>query len=354
MLVTTKEEISEVLPTSRWKYPELLIGMITEEQDGVLEPILGTTLLCHLETKNEELNEKYGGVNLEIFTRNKAEDADKPYITLLASCRRAVITRMMANKVMGLSTSFNEGGGFNRMEGENYTAVTLEEMREIKNEYWHRSLRAIEDILVFLERDARSNNPVFSEMWRESDYFWNHAELLLNNMRNMWMYVPSRNSNMRMEYVELLPEIRYCQNSYILQSLGQSLIDLLLRVENPLANKQYEDDNDKDGDGSENKYSPTPSHKKALNLVRTALGMFVTWKITKNAQREMMTSAEQALKTAEAYIIENEKEFENELKQAPCFQKILRERERQEKEEEKHKRMKQKWDDHYEHFTKLF
>ena len=282
MIVSKIEEIRDIIPTTRWRDPAKLLGAIADEETSVLEPVLGDSLLEYIQERYGELIDTYGQLtcNSEIVF----QEEDKKDIDLIRQLQKVVVLRMVSNRGFSLSSSFNEGGGLNRMSSEGYDGASLEELKELKTEYWRNSVTALDNALYLLEKDARSDEPVYADMWKESEYYFHHSDLLFPTLRSLIPFFSVTKKEKRLEYIELLPDIRWCQNTYILPMLGQELIDLLLSESND-------------------------SQRKALQLVRVALGVFLTVRTTKNPTAVLESSAHQALQTAILYMQHNQDEF---------------------------------------------
>lgn len=282
MIVTKIEEIRDIIPTARWRDPAKLLGAIADEETSVLEPVLGDSLLDYIQGRYDELIDAYS--QLTCNSEISFHENDKKDIELIRQLQKVVVLRMVSNRVATLSASFNEGGGLNRMATEGYDGATLDELKELKMEYWRNSIKALDNALYMLEKDARSENPVYADMWKESEYYFHHSDLLFPTMRSLIPFFSITKNEKRLEYIELLPDIRWCQNTYILPMLGQDLIDLLLSESND-------------------------AQRKALQLIRVALGVFLTVRTTKNPPAVLESSAHQALQTAISYMQKNQDEF---------------------------------------------
>lgn len=277
MIVSKIEEILEVLPTGRWKDPHKLFSAIADEEYAVLQPILGDRLMQHLTDKYTTLLRKFNLITSAALDVADVQDEERRYIMMLRQLQKCVVLRMMANNSTILSSSFNEGGGLNRMSTDGYEAVSVEELRELRNEYWHNSNRAIDIALHMLELDATGEKPLFSEMWKESEYYFHHADLIFPTLRSLQPYYSMIKDEKHIEFIDLLPDIRWCQNTYILPMYGNDLVELLITEAKDVC-------------------------KKALQLTRLSLAIFLKVRTTKNPPTLLEPSAHQALQTAIKYM----------------------------------------------------
>lgn len=301
MFVKSIDEILEAFPTSVWNDPEKLIGLIEDEETALLQPILGDELMEKLLTRDNELREKYNRIDAGGFYEHLADEEDKDELRLLGFIRKALIFQMASNNVMNLSTSFNQGGGMNRMSTDGYQGENIQELKELAKEYWHSSQRAVENILHVLATDAQQKEPRYKAEWQSADWFYNHGDLLFPTVRSMKDYYDFDKDRRNIEYQRLVSTIRYCQHTYIAPVYGTELMTLLRNQIGKVA----------DGEGD--------VLHTALSMTQQALGMFVAYKADKNAKREVLTTADQALANAIHYILDNKEAFGDALKKAQFF-----------------------------------
>jgi len=304
MLVSQIDEILEVLPTARWKDQTKLLGQIEDEESAMMQPILGNELLDELNNTYRELIGNYGKITTAALVATDIKSTDLMPVRLIRQIQKALILRMMADNASTLSVSFNEGGGLNRMASDSYESLSNDEIKELKSEYWHNSITAIEGVLLMLERDALSPKPLWKDKWQSSEWYFQHSDLLFPTLRSLIPFFPMQKKERRVEYNEMLPEIRFCQNTYILPMLGQDLIDKILEEENGTT-------------------------KKTLQLVRTALGIFIRARVvrtpphskseTQHQLADLEASAQQALHTAIKYMLAHADELKPAIEQAQFY-----------------------------------
>lgn len=304
MLITQIDEILEVLPTARWKDPAKLLGFIEDAECAMMQPILGDELLDNIQAKYRELIDKYGKITARELPLQDIAPDEVSSIRLIRQIQKAIVLRMMANNASTLSASLNEGGGLNRMASDNYDGLSVEELKIVKSEYWHNSIVAVDGVLYLLERDALSETPLWKDMWIKSEWYFQHSDLLFPTLRTIMPFLPMATKERRVEYIELLPEIRYCQNTYILPMLGQDLIDKLLQESDATS-------------------------KKSLQLVRTALGVYIRARYVRTPPHaksesqhqlaDLEASAAQALQTAIKYMLSHAEELKPAIESAQFY-----------------------------------
>ena len=62
MFITTQQEIQSLMPTARWDRPQQLFGLIEQEEQVALEPLLGLTLYRWLLGEYDRLRGEYGDI----------------------------------------------------------------------------------------------------------------------------------------------------------------------------------------------------------------------------------------------------------------------------------------------------
>lgn len=346
MFITTANEIISLMPTARWKEPEKLFGYLEEEERVALEPLLGTPLYLHLCEEYERLRDKYVDITATTIkpTHKAKSDPALPYadvterldaiqagtrpyetpcvptedeeedvpaedmntIRLLRICQRIEFYKMLSHKAGLLTVSFNEGGGMNVVSADNYEPASDKDRDEARKDAFMSAGRAVDDLLIFLEADAKGDK-LFTELWQEADAFYLHKDLLFQTARVLNEYLPIKGE--RMAYVDLVRDIRFCQNTYLKPRVGASLLAAVIAFLN-LGITELRDNNISTDDTSTSRDNETLN--ELADLLRTALAFYVESrrveigpKNEKLARRDSMTDAQQAMAMACAYIEEN-------------------------------------------------
>ena len=259
MLITTENEIKALMPTSRWTEPKKLLDYCEEEEDQVLNPLLGAALHSHLQTEYERLREEYtditavtirptgkarqdarlahadvttrleqiaAGKYRETYTAPEDGERDVPQedyqtVRLIRKCQTIVFNKMLSHNAGLLSVSFNEGGGLNTVSADGYDEADDKRIERAVKDAYMKAGRAIDDLLLFLENDAKHDR-LFTELWQEADTFYLHRDLLFQTARVLNEYLDIRNE--RMAYVQLVRDIRHCQRTYLKPRIGQAML----------------------------------------------------------------------------------------------------------------------------------
>lgn len=359
MLITTQNEIISLMPTARWDRPQQLFGYLEEEEAVALVPLLGDSLYQFLLTEYERLRQKYTDITAttvrptakakqdarlahadvterleqiqegkyrETYTapdegEKNVSDEDMAVIRLIRICQQIEFYKMLSHKAGLLTVSFNEGGGMNMVSADGYEPADEKRMERVVKDAWMSAGRAVDSLLMFLEADAKGKQ-LFTDKWNEADAFYLHKDLLFQTARVLNEYLDIKGE--RMAYVQLVRDIRFCQNTYLKPRVGGKLLKAVIDWANGTnktngADETNETNGDDETDGA---------YGELCSLLRTALAFYVEGRRTtitqttllsgsgtyatagsqkdvKLARRDSMTDAQQAMAMACEYIEEN-------------------------------------------------
>ncbi len=403
MLVTTQNEIQSLMPTARWDKPQVLFGYLEEEEAVALEPLLGATLYQHVLTEYDRLRQEYIDITattvrptgkakqdprlahadvterLEQVSQGKYRETyvtpeegekmvpakDLKTIKLIRICQQIEWYRMLSHKAGLLTVSFNEGGGMNVSSGESYDPADEKAKDRVVKDAWMSAGRATDSLLLFLEADAKGEK-LFTELWKETDAFYLHKDLLFQTARELNEYLDIRSE--RAVYVSLVRDIRFCQNTYLKPRIGGKLLKAVIDHANggaAILSQQTGQEGSTTTDGGtttdgNTDHTPSPSPTGAgsaameelTELLRQALAFYVESRRTtitrtsltvstsqrgtgssiekeeRLARRDSMTDAQQAMAMACDYIAENLEALGEAAVGTPIYN-IAREREAQ-------------------------
>ncbi len=330
MFIRSENEIISLMPTARWSRPDQLYGYLEEEERVTLEPLLGTTLYQHLCDEYERLHQEYGDITSTTIkptgkakknpklphadvtdrmdrvqaglvqpttTARSKEEKDVPKmdqatVRLLRICQQIEFYKMLSHKAGMLTVSFNEGGGMNQVSADGYEPADQKKIEHVVKDAFMSAGRAIDSLLLFLEADAKGEK-VFTEKWQEADAFYLHKDLLFQTARVLNEYLDIKGE--RMAYVQLVRDIRFCQNTYLKPRVGGKLLKAVIDYSNDNPAKE-----------------PSDTLNELLDYLRTALAFYVESRRTtlgpkddKLSRRDSMTDAQQAMAMACQYIEDN-------------------------------------------------
>lgn len=247
MFISSPREILEAAPSARFdgKAAEKLLRSIEEEEEQLLEPLLGERLLCRLGGQYAGMVRLWGGIStdkIQVVEEDEGEllsqasavealraldsvDKLRRTIQLLRCAQCALVYRMLSNKTYSLSTSWNIGGGASRAGAGDYEPADDRHLQELRKESYMNSRRSCDHLLVLLERDARCAEPLWLDLWREADGYYQKEDLLFPTLRSLKPYYPCGEPS---KFLSLAPAIRYCQDTYIAPRVDASLFARLV------------------------------------------------------------------------------------------------------------------------------
>ena len=267
MFITTQQEIQSLMPTARWDRPQQLFGLIEQEEQVALEPLLGLTLYQWLLGEYDRLRETHGDITattvrptgkakkdaslahadvterLEQIQQGKYRETyvapepgekdvpaeDMQEIRLIRICQQIEFYKMLSHKAGVLTVSFNEGGGLNRVSAEGYDPADEKEIDRLTRDAFMSAGRAVDSLLLFLEADAKDRR-LFTDRWSDADAFYLHKDLLFQTARVLNEYLDIKGE--RMAYVQLVRDIRFCQNTYLKPRIGSKLLKAVVAFAN--------------------------------------------------------------------------------------------------------------------------
>ena len=360
MFITQENEIISLMPTARWDKPEQLYGYLEEEERVALEPLLGTTLYRWLCDEYVRLTATYVDITATTIRADRQAKADPrvpyadvtaqldqlhagafvpPYmgtsdgvmkvseddmmtIRLIRICQQIEFYKMLAHKAGLLTVSFNEGGGMNMVGADGYDPADEKRMERVVRDAFMSAGRATDSLLLFLEADAKGNR-LFTEKWEEADAFYLHKDLLFQTAKVLNEYLDIKSE--RMAYVQLVRDIRFCQNTYIKPRIGARLLQAVVDYANVGVRSSGSSSSDSSDAGS----ACGEQYAELLDLLRIALAFYVESRRTtlgpkeeKLARRDSMSDAQQAMAEACRYVEENLELFGDTASDSPIYRAV--------------------------------
>ena len=306
MLLRLESEIQAYLPTSKWNDAQLLLSYIEEEEQNILLPILGEPLFDYLNEQYDNLVADYEGITTDVFPHDRVTDEVK----LLRLCQKVCLYMALANNSGLLTVSFNPGGGLNQVSAEYFETADKEAVSRFERDAWKKAHRNVDALLVLLERDARSEEPKFASMWKESRYFYLQSQLLLTTATQTQDYLDIKGSRER--YIELVPDMRYCQSVYLTPQVGEQLMKAFIKSV------------------SDNSIIPVidglnPNIVKehwfeALDRLRSALANYTEHRNTKMRRPDSLSEGDMQIARAVQFIREHQESFMPYVSSSPCYE----------------------------------
>lgn len=223
MLLKEPNELRAVYPSSRFQTIEPLQSLFQTVERGVLQRILGSKLYAQiLEDYNQACVKNDG-----IWADRIDEPTDK--IHILRACQSVIVYHALRDNVGILSSSLNQGGGFNQATAQNYDTLDKDNREELKKDLYHNSLRAVENLLTLLEEDAKGEQ-IYTSLWKESTYYYYQSQLLIPSASVMHPYFLDLGANPHSKFVSILSNIFDAQTLRIESRIGCTLMSALLEV----------------------------------------------------------------------------------------------------------------------------
>lgn len=301
MILTQIEEIRAYLPTSVYSDPTGLLSLTEDAEENYLVPILGRPLYNEVEKIYKRLISDFGSVLPQSVSGNDL----KLEVRLIRLCQMPVIYFALANSAGILSVSLNGGGGFNQVSTGGYEPADDKSISRFERDAFFKARRGIDRLLIFLEEDARSEKPEFSGLWKESDYFYLQGDLLFTTAIEFNRFLNIDNS--REKFIALLPDLRYCQDTYLAPVVGEEFLDTLVgfcTAPSIVSDEETMDPN---------------VWRKAIDYLRMALAIYVENRLPEKKRRYSENEAVLSLKRATEYLSKNQGAFGEYIKKSPIY-----------------------------------
>lgn len=314
MLLTQKQEIESYLPTSKWRDAQALLAYTEEEENNVLLPILGQDLLDHLTEQYEELSAEYQGITAQEFPADKVDDT----VRLIRICQKIILYMALANNSGLLTLSFNAGGGLNRMMAEGYDPADKESIARFERDAWKKAHRNVDAALTLLERDARKEEPLFAGMWRQSRYFYLQSHLLITTATQMQDYLDIKGS--REKYIELVPDMKYAQATYIAPRIGEELMKAFIAsATDESVIPTPADESMSEGEKLAAIGNIRGHWNEALDRLRSALATYAEHRNVKLRRPDSLSEADMSMARAIEFISSHQDSFLPYIESSPLY-----------------------------------
>lgn len=222
MIFTERKEIEVFLPTSVLESSQSILTLAADAEETYLLPVLGRPLFDHV----DELYQKVA-LNDDWYLPKNGKNAD-PGERLIRICQEVVLYMTLANNAGLFSVSLNDAG-LNTPSSQGYEEADEKRIDRFVKDSFKKGHRAIDRLLLFLEEDATSDEPKFAELWKKSKYFFRNHDTLFTTAVEFDRYVSIDES--REWFVKLLPDIRFCSDTFLCPQVGYGLMNALLAYE---------------------------------------------------------------------------------------------------------------------------
>ena len=358
MLLTTDDEIRSLMPTSKWNDVDMLLSCVEEEEQNVVLNLLGDELMNRLVADYERLKAKYGGITPDVLRTDmlrpdKLEDqADRQAVRAIRICQKIQLFLAVAHNAGLMSVQFNSGGGLNQATAEYYEKADDKSVERFVKDAYMKAHRNTDELLTLLEHDARSPQPLWAEMWKQSRYYFEQSNLLITTALQMQYFLNINSSRQR--FIELLPDLQFVQQHYIKPRLGAKLTEAFIRFNtsnevihypyNPEVPTEGEAPTDgeasTEGEGSQHPIYPDAmlAWCDAIQRVRMAMAIFTEWRNPQLRRKESLDEANLSIASAVSYISENQEYFMPYVESSPFYVKPVVEEELTDEERQRQNR----------------
>lgn len=273
MIISTPEELRLYLPTHVLDDISNVAGAIDNSVHDFLCERIGAPLLESVEkyyhehyllddgTPNDE------AIQADLLAQNVSPLTEvDPYVTLIGLCQRCVVFDAFA-RLADIQTLSVHDAGINVVETKGYDSAPDKTIANYKSQMVKEAHAASNRLLIWLEELQKSvsihsseseelneeelspspsgegRGEAIIELWKKSAYYYFADGLLFNTATEFGLYVNIYDS--REKFIQLLPDIRYCQETHIEAEIGEELLlDLINKHKagalNAVEKKAYE------------------------------------------------------------------------------------------------------------------
>lgn len=223
MLFSTIQEINQIIPTSKFAKIDNLLSRLNAEEMSSLYPLVGLPLL-------QKLNEDYGTIaqgTADLWSNDSKNEVENIKIIILRTAQEILLYSYLANHSAILQSSFNMGGGWNSPSTGDYDALDNKGNERLDKDLWHSARRSKENLLLYLEMDARDGK-VYTELWQQSDYYYQHQDLLFTTPSELHPQYINLGDTPHLNFQAYISTLHDCQDGYIAGTIGYTLLQALI------------------------------------------------------------------------------------------------------------------------------
>lgn len=243
MILSTIQELRLHLPSNAVDEVALLQGVLDNSEKDFLLDKLGTALydrLCEYYNKETNPNDFF----MSITSGDYASD---PWAVLLLNAQRMIANDAMARYVYQQAVSIN-GAGVNVASSSDYATADTKLIEKGVQGYRKEAMTSLNILLTTLETWAEQiNTPAEADgaeddttadtaahdaieeivtLWQESRYYYLHGDLLIPTCAVLQEYINVYDN--RDKFILLLPDLRFIQDEYITDAIGEDTLAGLL------------------------------------------------------------------------------------------------------------------------------
>ena len=249
MILSTIQELRLHLPSNAVDEVALLQGVLDNSEKDFLLDKLGTSLydrLCEYYNKETTPDDFFYSITSGTY-------ASGPWAILLLNAQRMIANDAMARHVYQQAVSVN-GAGVNVASSTDYAAADTKLIEKGVQGYRKEAMTSLNILLTTLETWAEQiNTPAEADtegttddadntdstttaaheaiaeivtLWQESRYYYLHGDLLIPTCAVLQEYLDVYDN--RDKFIRLLPDLRFIQDEYITDAIGEKVLADLL------------------------------------------------------------------------------------------------------------------------------
>lgn len=299
MIFTERKEIEVFLPTSVLESSQSILTLAADAEETYLLPVLGRPLFNHVDELYQEV-----ALNDDWYLPKNGKNAD-PGERLIRICQEVVLYMTLANNAGLFSVSMNDAG-LNTPSSQGYEEADEKRIDRFVKDAFKKGHRAIDRLLLFLEEDATSDKPKFSELWKKSKYFYRNHDTLFTTAVEFDRYVSIDES--REWFVKLLPDVRFCQDTFLAPQVGYGLMEALVAFLTSPVQLEEKD---------------ARIWKTSIQKLRQSLALYTEARNEKLRRKTSRGEADLSLERAKDYIRNHQSAFGMAMEDSPLYNKEL-------------------------------
>lgn len=295
MIITTIEEFRKFAPSHLIDDLTPFYGAIESSEQDFLKDRIGKPLYDALVKRYAEITDKYEltpgeGVNLSVWYQ---------FINL---CQRVVAYDMLRRSAGMMSLSIN-GAGLNVVSADNYDAADKDSIERFSSAYYKEAHQAMDRLLIELEdweqslsEDSKGTDAYeIVQLWKKSKYYYRVAGLLISTAKEFNGFVNIYEN--REKFIQLLPDMLYCQDFIIRDELGDDLLNDLIKINQAGIKSEY--------------------HRRAIYYLKFTLALMTEHRSSLFSRKEAKDESIGAMKRAVDYMKVNYNEMPESIYRSP-------------------------------------
>lgn len=258
MLLSTNKELRLHIPSNAFDDVSLLQGILDNSEKDFLRDKLGTPLynrLCAYYQQEVTPEAFYLAVTNGTY-------AQHPWQELLLNAQRMVANDTMSRYAYQQLISAN-GAGMNMAASQDYAVATDKMLDKGVQGYKKEAMVSLNNLLLLLEDWAKLTQPMLIDdtttdvtppkddstepptaptedermaeieeivnLWQQSEYYYLHHDLLIPTCAVLQQYIDIYAN--RDKFIRLIPDLRFIQDEYITDVLGEDTLNVLLHAD---------------------------------------------------------------------------------------------------------------------------